>query len=270
MALESPGQLTKLALKEGVTSGRNGLGSIYVWASGNGGGVDGCNYDGYTNSPYTISIGAIDRDGKSPKYQEQCAPQMAVTASSNSVEFIVTTDINNKCFSRHGGTSAAAPLAAGIFALMLHQRPDLTWRDINWLIVATAVQVQPNDSGWLINAAGYHQHNMFGFGKLDSWALVNKAKTWPNVHPEQLVVSTGTIGFSEPKPIPYQRDLKVATSLQQDTLNNLTVLEHVAITVKITHQCRGDLSFKLTGPSGSVSDFAKPRTNDKVLCRLFY
>lgn len=38
--------------------GRNGLGSIFVWASGNGGMAhDNCNCDGYTNSIWTLSIG---------------------------------------------------------------------------------------------------------------------------------------------------------------------------------------------------------------------
>lgn len=36
--------------------GRKGLGTIYVWASGNGGTFsDDCNCDGYTDSIYTLS-----------------------------------------------------------------------------------------------------------------------------------------------------------------------------------------------------------------------
>ena len=39
-----------------ATTGRNGLGSVYVWAAGNGGkNNDNCNYDGYANSPFTIA-----------------------------------------------------------------------------------------------------------------------------------------------------------------------------------------------------------------------
>ena len=77
------------ALAEGVKRGRKGLGSIFVFASGNGGSSDDCNYDGYTNSIYTISIGAIDRKGGSPSYQENCAAQLAVTSSNNYQDFIV-------------------------------------------------------------------------------------------------------------------------------------------------------------------------------------
>lgn len=46
-SLEQPGRLAKLAIERGIKYGRNGLGSIYIWANGNGGGFnDDCNCDG--------------------------------------------------------------------------------------------------------------------------------------------------------------------------------------------------------------------------------
>ena len=42
------------------------------------------------------------------------------------------------CFGRHSGTSASAPLAAGIFALVLEANPKLSWRDLQHLIVITS------------------------------------------------------------------------------------------------------------------------------------
>ncbi|CAB1333658.1 unnamed protein product, partial [Coregonus sp. 'balchen'] len=45
--------------------GRGGKGSIFVWASGNGGLVnDHCGADGYVNSVYSIAIGAVTHTGK--------------------------------------------------------------------------------------------------------------------------------------------------------------------------------------------------------------
>lgn len=50
--------LSQAALQHGVIAGRHGFGSIFVVASGNGGQYnDNCNYDGYANSIYTITIG---------------------------------------------------------------------------------------------------------------------------------------------------------------------------------------------------------------------
>ena len=46
------------ALAHGVLAGRQGFGSLFVVASGNGGHFkDNCNFDGYANSIYTVTIG---------------------------------------------------------------------------------------------------------------------------------------------------------------------------------------------------------------------
>lgn len=54
------------ALQQGVIAGRQGFGSIFVVASGNGGQHnDNCNYDGYANSIYTITIGKTQSNSAS-------------------------------------------------------------------------------------------------------------------------------------------------------------------------------------------------------------
>ena len=48
---DGPASFTLNALQDGVRLGRNGLGSIFVWAAGNGGRAgDQCNADGYVRS----------------------------------------------------------------------------------------------------------------------------------------------------------------------------------------------------------------------------
>ena len=59
--------------------GRNGKGSIYVWANGNGGFLDTCAADGYVSSIYTISVGAISATGLPSFFDEEC-PAKLVTA----------------------------------------------------------------------------------------------------------------------------------------------------------------------------------------------
>ena len=52
--VDGPGPLALSALKEGIKKGRNGKGSIFVFAAGTGGKhFDNCNCDGYITSRYT-------------------------------------------------------------------------------------------------------------------------------------------------------------------------------------------------------------------------
>ncbi len=56
--VDGPHKLTQKVILNGIRTGRGGLGSIYVVASGNGGGVyDSCACDGYASSIYTVSVG---------------------------------------------------------------------------------------------------------------------------------------------------------------------------------------------------------------------
>lgn len=62
--------------------GRNGLGNIYVWASGDGGEEDDCNCDGYAASMWTISINSAINDGQNAHYDESCSSTLASTFSN--------------------------------------------------------------------------------------------------------------------------------------------------------------------------------------------
>ena len=78
--LEGPGKLAKMAFKNGILRGRNGKGSIFVWASGNGGRKkDSCSCDGYSGSIYTISVSSTTENGEVPWYSETCPLIMAAT-----------------------------------------------------------------------------------------------------------------------------------------------------------------------------------------------
>lgn len=66
-----------------LLQGRGGKGSIFVWASGNGGRQgDNCDCDGYTDSIYTISISSASQQGLSPWYAEKCSSTLATAYSS--------------------------------------------------------------------------------------------------------------------------------------------------------------------------------------------
>lgn len=204
-----------LALRDSIEFGRNGLGVIHVWASGNGAGpgfsapfnsigtLDVSNYDPYVNSRYTIAVTGVDHDGL---YQNvdgtfTAYPEIgtavlvaAPTGSFSTLDIgddagigsgIVTTDFvgdNGYNFlplagveldrdflpftdytSRFNGTSASAPIASGVIALMLEANPNLTWRDVQEILVRSAKQNSrfevPEQGGGLFSSQSTWQTN---------------------------------------------------------------------------------------------------------------
>ncbi|USW54709.1 Putative peptidase S8/S53 domain, Galactose-binding-like domain superfamily [Septoria linicola] len=265
-AMEAPGILIRRSMVQGIQKGRGGLGSIYVFAIGNGASNDdNCNFDGYTNSIYSVSVGGIDRKGQHPYYSEKCSAQLVVTYSSGSGDAIHTTDVGeNQCYVSHGGTSAAGPLVAGIYALMLEVNSKLTWRDIQWITVLNAVKIdQGND--WQTNTAvGRDFSHQFGYGKADAWAFVEAARDWKNVKPQAWYFSPW---LHVKKSIPQgQNGLASSFDVTEEHLKeaNLERVEHVTVTMNVKHTRRGDLSVDLISPTGMKSEIATHRRNDNA------
>ncbi|XP_056229747.1 proprotein convertase subtilisin/kexin type 7 [Seriola aureovittata] len=267
--VDGPHPLGKAALQHGVIAGRRGFGSIFVVASGNGGQFDdNCNYDGYANSIYTITIGAVDEKGRMPFYAEECAAMLAVTFSSGKdhARSIVTSDWSMRqgtgCTEGHTGTSAAAPLAAGMVALMLQVRPCLSWRDVQHIITFTATECD-SSADWRVNGAGFHHSHQHGFGLLNAWRLVNAASVW---EPVPFLVSYQSTVIKEEAPIVTYPDELIRTwnvSAADLRQSGMETLEHVAITVTLTHPCRGSVEIVLICPSGMMSIIGARRVIDR-------
>ncbi|EGD72409.1 protease PC6 isoform A [Salpingoeca rosetta] len=257
--MEGPALLARKAFGDGIAKGRGGLGSIYLFASGNGGSADDCNCDGYTNSPYTLSIGAIDEHNNVPYYTEKCASTLAVTYSSGSgTRSITTVDLHNGCTHAHTGTSAAAPLAAGLVALVLQANPKLTWRDVQHVIVRGT---RTPGNSWDTNSAGFKMSYAFGFGVLDAKKLVDVARTWEN-RPKQLQ-HKNTIKPNSAIPATQSMSdaLTVAFDVRrQDT--TIAELEHVQVMVNINSPRRGDIVLDIEAPSGTKSKLLTRRASD--------
>lgn len=93
-SMEAPGILIRRAMLKAIQEGRDGLGTVYVFASGNGAARgDNCNFDGYTNSIYSITVGAVDRAGNHPYYSELCSAQLVVAYSSGEGDSIVSDSL---------------------------------------------------------------------------------------------------------------------------------------------------------------------------------
>lgn len=271
VTLEGPGHLASMALMKGVTEGRNGKGVIYAWASGNGGRMkDNCNCDGYTSSIYTLSVSSASEHGRLPWYGERCSSTFATTYSSgNSGDHqVVSADLHDSCTTRHTGTSASAPMAAGIFALVLEANPEVTWRDVQHLVALTS-KVGPlvTEDGWYRNAAGFCVNPAFGFGLLDAMALVSQADPlkWINVPAQSVCEITADSLSNLPQNLTSGNfvEVLIETNGCSGQHNEINFLEHVQFVLTLSYSRRGDITVTAVSPSGTETTLMRSRDWDK-------
>ena len=138
---DGPGKFSKFVLKDVAEMGQNGLGSIFVLASGTGGSKDDdCNADGYASSIYTMAISSVDITNKRPGFNERCSSILATAYSGErrTGTGLAAAGISADSCSLHDGTAARASIATGIVALMLEVNPSLSWRDVQHITVLSA------------------------------------------------------------------------------------------------------------------------------------
>lgn len=177
-----------------------------------------------------------------------------------------TNNANCEYTNTMNGTSGATPVATGAAALMLQTNPNLTWRDVKYILAKTADKVNPtfafpnhpatgfNLTGhtyelpWVTNAAGMHFQNWYGFGRINVDAAVTMAKNyasgWGPFRSTNWRTS-GTISVAIP-------DNSATGAGQTATITDSMVIEAVQIRASISN-CAGDMGIELTSPSGTKS-----------------
>ena len=63
---------------------------------------------------------------------------------------------------------------------------DLTWRDVQHIIVQTAKIPNDEEPGWFLNGAGFHVNDKFGFGAIDCGMMVEMAQDWVSIQDESI------------------------------------------------------------------------------------
>jgi len=264
-------------LEQGIEFGRDGKGNIYVFAAGNGA-EDGANvnYNSFANSRHTIAVAAIDHQGQHAEYSESGTPVFisAYSSDGDRTQNITTTglytpdgDDTNDYYPEFGGTSAAAPFVSGVVALMLEANANLTWRDVQHILAATAIKNDPNDPGWHQNQGGYWVNDKYGFGQVNPKGAVELAKTWQPVAKEEPPISWKK---SIPNPLipefdpnnPQSLTSTIKISPEEDLQ-----LEWVEIEFNGNHRYLGELEIVLehidSQGNKTESVLARPHEEDK-------
>lgn len=242
---------------------------------------DVINFDGFRIGSW-MNIGLIYFFFLSPSfrykpwYLEECSSTLATTYSSGTPghdKSVATVDMDGRlrpdriCTVEHTGTSASAPLAAGICALALEASPNLTWRDMQYLVILTS-RPDPLDkeTGWILNGVKRKVSHKFGYGLMDAGGMVSLAEQWTIVPPQHICKSRE---INEDRPIDGSVGYTLQTHMDVNgcagTINEVRFLEHVQCKITLRFFPRGNLRILLTSPMGTTSTllFERPRDVNK-------
>jgi len=261
-AFEGPSALTRKVMESRIRSGRNGLGSIYVWAAGNGGSADDSNLDGYANSRYSIAVTSTTCAGRAASYAEAGSNILLNAPSGDGSIGIITTDktglqgynsgsniddLSNLDYTNSfQGTSASAPIVSGVVALMLEINPQLNWREVQQILALSADRNDPEHELWRPNGAGIWINEQYGFGRVNAEKAVALASVWQDHIAEEKSVH---IDQDVNQLIPDNDSTGISRTT---TVTERLRVENVVVTIDIPdHGYWGDISVFLTSPQGT-------------------
>ncbi len=131
-----------------------------------------------------LAICAVGDDGVRAFYSERGANLWVCTPSQGRGGHAITTtdrtgtlgfnagvapDYANANYTNtFNGTSSAAPLAAGVIALVLEANPNLTWRDLRIVLAQSARKNHAADADWVVNGGGFNINHNYGFRVADA------------------------------------------------------------------------------------------------------
>lgn len=246
------------ALGFATATGRDGLGTVFVFAAGNArSSGDSVNHHGIQSASEVISVAAVDQGGRVAPFS---TPGAALLVSAPGVN-ILTTDVTGSAGYVAGdtvtvsGTSFAAPVVSGVVALMLEANPRLGWRDVQDILALSARATDPSNPSWTTNGAGGWNgggmlfSNDYGFGLVDARAAVRLAETWEAVSTSaNLVRATASAAPGLAIPDAVQGGIASTLSLSADV-----AIERVQVSLDIRHTWIGDLTVALVSPDGTES-----------------
>ena len=185
----APSGFIEDAIINAQTQGRDGKGTVIVFASGN----DNTSVLYPARLPNVIAVGAIDRCGiragrkdvisnSCDPWCSRCKPGSCYGDNLDLVApgtKIFTTDrqgddgyISGNYYWDFGGTSAACPHVAGVAALVLSVNPNLNHQEVRDIIESTAQEVGGYNYGTKAGRTNGTWNEYMGYGLVDAYAAV--------------------------------------------------------------------------------------------------
>lgn len=225
--------------------GRLGRGGLVVFAAGNGGPFDNVNNDGFVSHAATLAVSAVDDAGTRVGFSEWGACVDLVAPGKDIYTTVRGRHAPSDGHAEHSGTSFAAPIVAGVVALMLSVAPALTAEDVQEVLTRTAIHNDPTDPSWVTNAAGRRYSGWYGFGLVDAEAAVQLAARWPPAESRLPPPVCQRAESGDATPFVGPRDVVVGVAAAVPRIFT------VSVWVGASHEWRFAVRLALTSPSGT-------------------
>lgn len=155
------------AINNALINGRNGKGTIIVFATGNDNG--GVGYPANSN-PDILSVGSITSSGSRSSFSN-FGNELDVVAPGSG---IYSTLLNNT-IGLLSGTSMATPHVSGIAALILSVNPNLTGKEVRDIIEKTSQKIGSFSYDSVPGRSNGTWNSEVGYGLVDAFAAVVEA-----------------------------------------------------------------------------------------------
>lgn len=238
---------------------RDGKGRIYLFAGGNGrlgdsdcpntSNLSSSNTSYLNNSQYTIAVSAVGSDNFYAYYSSPGSNILVSGYSSDNIGIVTTSvegegDFDDNYTNIFGGTSASTPMVSGAIALVLEACPNLSYRDIKYLIAKNSTRVDTNNSSWIQNSAGLWHSNDYGYGLINPSAMIAECSS-----------SYTLLGQKQTSSAINSSDSTLLNTTVTKTLNinNDITVEWVGLTITSNYSYPGDLEINITSPLGTTS-----------------
>ena len=254
-------------MQQGTTTLRDGKGRIYVFAAGNDRVLHGnSNLQYVLSNRFPIVVAALKHDNT---YADYSTPGANILVSGYSGNYYYnsptigtttimgtssnTGDINSKTTWAEdtqknytfimNGTSAAAPTVSASIALVLEACPNLTWRDVRYLIAKHAKRIDPTNPSWVENNASLWHSIDYGFG------LIN---------PQEMIADCmgGYAMLSAEKNLSAMQTYHTVIADESNTTVTIhmpdnIIIEWVEVTIDNNSTQASDYTIELTSPQGT-------------------
>lgn len=192
------GFLENIGIQNAIDFGRGGRGVVMVRSVPDKRATLGnANDDSYASDPRVIATAAVLFNGRASSDSDRGAcllvgapggefasPTVFTTDRAGTLGYNMSASPSGDYTVTNGvgfyGTSAAAPQIAGIAALILSANTNLTYRDVQQILIHSARHIDLADPDLTTNGAGFRVSHNVGFGIPDAGTAVSLARNWIN------------------------------------------------------------------------------------------